>query len=88
MSAINEFTAFAYNDNFRIVVESTEQCIATEHNQTEAHALARWLTSTKGINHVAIRNSREDVRAAKAIRKEVVRHPLRDEALEEMGVIR
>jgi hypothetical protein len=87
MIQVNEFNAYAYNDNFRIVVQSTDQTICTEHNQTEAEAIAKWLTYEKGTNHTAIRNSREEVRAARAIRKDVIRHPLRDEALEQMGVI-
>jgi hypothetical protein len=84
---INEFNAYAYNDNFRIQNEGNGQCVGTEHNQTEAEALAKWLTYEKGIKHTAVRNSREDVRAAQAIRKDVVRHQLRDEAFADMGVV-
>lgn len=87
MSQVNEFNAYALNDNFQIVVESTQQCVGTEHNQTEAEALAKWLTYNRGSRHIVVRNSRDVVRHAKAIRRDVVRHQLREEAFAEMGVI-
>ena len=78
-------TAYVLNDNYQIIREGI--CVGLEHNQTEAKALANWLTYRSGTTHVVLRNSRSEVQSARAVRSEVFRHPLRNQSFKEMGII-
>ncbi len=84
--SISEFTAFMYNDNFAIVKESTGEVVGLEHNQTEAVAIAKYLANYHGQFYCVKVNNKDDVRAAKAIRSDVVRVKNRDKILADMGV--
>ncbi len=81
---ISPDNAFAYNDNWQIV--NSFGCIATEHNETEARALASYLTGHKGVFHAVKKNRIDQVRVAKEINPVVVRHQLRDEAFDALGI--
>ena len=79
--------AYAYNDNFQII-DSSGFCVGTEHNETEAKALVAYLNGQKGGGFSFKRNRPDQVRAAKEFNPVVVRHRLRDQAFEAMGIYR
>lgn len=86
---ICEENAYRFNDHFRI--ERDDGCggtvfVGTEHNKTEADAIAKYLFNYHGQRHIVIRNSLDEVRQAKAIRRDTVRVRRREEILKEMGV--
>lgn len=87
MSDINQINAHSYSDNYAIIQEEIGFCVGCEHNQTEAEALAKWLTYRSGIKYIVRRNSVDQVREAKQWFKQPIRHQLRDEAFSEMGIV-
>ena len=86
MSRINEMNSHRFADNYAIVKKSTDQCVGCEHNQQEAKAIATYLANYHGQEYVVVRNSKDDVRDAKAIRKEPFQVRNRDMILKDMGV--
>jgi len=89
MATVTELTAYKYSDNYRVESESEPvNVFGCEHNQAEADALARYLSSTKGIKVRVVKNGRAEVAEAKKYRPTPMRCPLRDEAFEAMGIYR
>lgn len=86
MVQINEHNAHEYNDEFTILTPAGF-FVGCEHNPTEAKAVLDWLNGQRGGGYTMRRNGREEVRQAKAFRRDVLRYEWRDEALEGMGVI-
>ena len=86
MTTVTNHNAYEYADNFAIF-DSSGFFVATEHNHTEAKALARFLESTKGHAHTVRKNGVDAVRAAQAMGAAPRKHALRDEAFAAMGVI-
>lgn len=84
-ATITEFNAYGYTDNFGII-DAIGNCIGCEHNQSEAEALVRWLNSERGGGYSLRKHTPDQVRAAKQFRKDVLRHPCREEAFVDMGV--
>lgn len=82
---VNEFTAYSYCDNYSIL-DSNEQCVACEHNETEAKALISYLSNYHGKRYTLRRNTPDQVRAAKVFYPQPLRHPARDIAFETLGV--
>lgn len=84
---VNEMNAHRFTDNFQIVAETTDECYGCEHNQTEANAIASYLSSYHG-RKVIVRHNRVDlVRRALELRDgDVVRVRNRDMILESMLV--
>ena len=82
---VNEFNAYGYTDNFGII-DPIGNCVGCEHNQSEAVALVQWLNSERGGGYSVRKHTPDQVRAAKQFRKDVIRHPSRDEAFADMGV--
>lgn len=78
--------AMMLNDNYRVQDENGLK-FHMEHNPSEAEALARWLRSRGGEKWSVVRIPVDTVKAARAIRANVLRHPLRLEALQDTGVI-
>ena len=87
-TTITEANAYRYNDNFSIQSKASGgiHFLGTEHNKQEAEAIAAWASDYHGHQYIAVRNSLETVRKAKAIRPNPVRFQRREEALKEMGV--
>lgn len=83
---IEAHNAHAYNDNYR-VEDADGLNYWMEHNQQEAKALAQWLSSRNGQRYSVVTIPVDTVKAAKAIRPNPSRHPLRDEAFRDMGVV-
>jgi hypothetical protein len=84
---VTEFNAYRYSDNFTVqVAAEPKRFIGCEHNQTEADALAKYLTSETGQKHEVIRNGRDVVAAAKQFRPQPLRFEHRDEAFATMRV--
>jgi len=86
MSQVNEITAASYSDTYTIYRTADEIVVATEHNKTEADALARFLQNRNGSFHSVRRNTPDQVRAAKSLGASPMRHPLREEAFKALGV--
>jgi hypothetical protein len=86
MTEINEMNAYRYGDNFAIVRSADNSFAGCEHNQQEADAIAKYLTGYTGSFYSVVRNSKDDIRKAKAIRRDVVRVQNREMILEQMGV--
>lgn len=86
MHGINEINAAFYGDNFTILTP-TGDLVGCEHNQTEAEAIVRWLNGERGGGYTLRRNNREEVRASKAIRGDVVRFEIRDEIFRDMQIV-
>lgn len=84
-SDVNDQNASSLNDSYR-VEDKDGLVFYMETNASEAKALASWLTNRGGRGYIVKHIPPHIVAAAKAIRKNVLRHPLRDEAFAETGV--
>lgn len=82
---VNDVTAYAYCDTYSIL-DSNEQCIGCEHNQSEAEALISYLSNYHGKRYLLRRNTPDQVRAAKKWYPQPLRHPAREIAFETLGV--
>lgn len=86
-SEVNEMNAYRFSDNWQIVKENTDDCVGCEHNQTEAKAIAAYLSNYHG-NKYTVRHNRIDlVRRALELRDgDVFRLKNREMILESMRV--
>jgi hypothetical protein len=84
---VTEYTVVMLNDNYRIERADGTGFVGTEHNQTEAEAIARYLTNYHGQRFVAVRNPINLVREARTIRRDTIRVRERDMILKTMGVV-
>jgi hypothetical protein len=86
-SPVDQFSAHSFSDNYAII-DSLGNCIGCEHNQTEANALAAYLTGERGTIYSVRRNSFEHVlEAQQMFGQKPIRHPLREEAFKALGII-
>lgn len=84
MSEINEFTAYAYSDNYSIM--GPIECVGCEHNETEAKALCSYLNGRNGGGYTVRKNRLDQVRDAKSFVATPYRHQLRDQAFAAVGI--
>lgn len=74
---INARNAVEYNDNFTIL-DSGGDFICLEHNRSEADKYIAWFRNLHGRTVTVRENPKDVVRAAQALRNQIVRHPYRD----------
>lgn len=77
---INQYNAAEYNDNYT-VLDSSGNAVAMEHNKSEADKYVAWYRNRHGMKVSVRENSKDEVRAAQAIRPEIIRHKYRDEII-------
>ena len=77
---INAINAVEYNDNYA-VLDSGGDVVAMEHNKSEADKYVAWYRNRHGMKVSVRENSKDEVRAAQAIRPEIIRHKYRDEII-------
>jgi hypothetical protein len=78
--------AYRFADTYQIVKTDFDDCVGTEHNEQEAKALVAYLNSRHGGGYKFVRNSPDQVRAAKAFGKEPIPMVCRQDAFEEAGL--
>ena len=79
---INAINAVEYNDNYS-VLDSCGDVVAMEHNRSEAEKYVAWYRNRHGMKVSVRENSKDEVRAAQAIRPVVIRHKYRGEIIYE-----
>ena len=77
---INEINAAEYNDNYT-VLDSSGNVVAMEHNQSEAMKYVAWYRNRHGMKVTVRENSKDEVRAAQALRSTVIRHKHRNDII-------
>jgi len=77
---INTYNAVEYNDNFTIL-DSSGDFICLEHNRSEAEKYIAWFRNRHGMKVSVRENPKDVVRAAQALRKQIVRNPNRDDII-------
>ena len=88
ITTVTAANAYRYGDNFTIqsAGDGGLHFLGVEHNEQETKAIAAWASSYHGQLYVAVRNSVDTVRKAKAINPTPMRFQCREEVLKEMGV--
>lgn len=77
---INAVNAGEYNDNYT-VLDSSGLVVAMEHNKSEADKYVAWYRNRHGMKVTVRENSKDAVRAAQALRPEIIRHKHRNEII-------
>lgn len=77
---INQHNAADYNDNYT-VLDSGGMVVAMEHNKSEADKYVAWYRNRHGMKVFVRENSKEEVRAAQAIRPVIIRHKYREDII-------
>lgn len=77
---INEINAAEYNDNYT-VLDSSGNVVAMEHNQSEAMKYVAWYRNRHGMKVTVRENSKDEVRAAQALRPTIIRHKHRNDII-------
>jgi hypothetical protein len=83
---MTEHNAYRYADLYQVVKTEFDSCVAHEHNEQEANALAAYLNNRHGGGYSVIRNRPDQVTAARAFGKQPIRMECRRDAFEEAGL--
>jgi hypothetical protein len=85
-TTVAEHNAYRFADTYQIVKAEFDDCVGTEHNEQEAKALVAYLNNRHGGGYKLVRNSPDDIRAAKVFGKSPIPMACRQDAFEEAGI--
>ena len=83
---VTETNAYRFADTYQIVKTAFDDCVGTEHNEQEAKALVAYLNNRHGGGYKYVRNSPDQIRAAKSFGKSPIPMKCREDAFEETGL--